>query len=270
MRLSLSRRLADKLEETRHKLRDSNYSQTLEESPNKSPMKKAHQFQRSIQRNEDAVTNVEIKKKPKFYGILGIDSIRDENEVNYKLLSPQQSNQSLTLERQYAFGLDHRLFTPEADRDKIQQKFNAFMKTMDLEIKMNDKYLKEKRMISLSTEPPEKKPDFRELEKVRRYRKHERYQEQLNNFNLNDNFESQLIIDKVNNLKLKTQVSNNVGSNIQNLMDKGLRQNLKLKYKGEKQTKRKDEQKEDYKEFKSNMQLAFNRMILKLNKKFQG
>ncbi len=46
----------------------------------------------------------------------------------------------------HSYGLNDKLFTPEADRDKVKNKFNNFMRKLDVEIKITDKYLREKKL----------------------------------------------------------------------------------------------------------------------------
>lgn len=51
----------------------------------------------------------------------------------------------MVLKKKYAFGIDEKLFTPESDRDRVKNRFNNFMKKLDMEIKMTDKYFEEKK-----------------------------------------------------------------------------------------------------------------------------
>jgi len=44
--------------------------------------------------------------------------------------------------------LNERLFTPDAERNKIENKFNNFIRKLDVEIKLTDQYLSEKRGLS--------------------------------------------------------------------------------------------------------------------------
>lgn len=76
---------------------------------------------------------------------MGLDPIREEENKpgGYKtVLSAQPSNKGgkVVLKREYTYGLDERLFTSEFERDKIKAKFGNFMKLVDLDIKMSEKY----------------------------------------------------------------------------------------------------------------------------------
>ena len=82
-------------------------------------------------------STIEKKKgKPKMWGVLGIDTIVDDKEMPGGTLTGKNM-----LDKTYAFGLHERLFTPEQDREKYKNRFNNFMKKLDVEIKINEKYL---------------------------------------------------------------------------------------------------------------------------------
>jgi hypothetical protein len=86
--------------------------------------------------------------RQKFYGILGLDSIRDEDNNNYKILSPKNSKENkVMLKKEYAYGLDEKLFTPKNESEKLKHKFTNFIKKLDIEIKLTDKYLEEKELV---------------------------------------------------------------------------------------------------------------------------
>lgn len=45
--------------------------------------------------------------------------------------------------REFTYGIDEKLYTSETERDKLKNKFNTFMKKVDLDIKSTDAYLAE-------------------------------------------------------------------------------------------------------------------------------
>lgn len=45
--------------------------------------------------------------------------------------------------REFAYGIDEKLYTSESDRDKAKNRFYSFMKKVDLDIKLTDAHLAE-------------------------------------------------------------------------------------------------------------------------------
>ncbi len=92
------------------------------------------------------------------YGVLGIDPIsdREDGEVfQIQVNSPQTVKNSYRDSKMHSYGLNDKLFTPEADRDKVKNKFNNFMRKLDVEIKITDKYLREKKQRFPNNDKPQ-------------------------------------------------------------------------------------------------------------------
>lgn len=53
----------------------------------------------------------------------------------------------MVLKREYTYGLDERLYTSEYDRDRNKRKFGDLMKKVDTEVKVNDAYLAELKVV---------------------------------------------------------------------------------------------------------------------------
>lgn len=70
--------------------------------------------------------------------------------VYKKVSSGVNGTGKVTLKKEYAFGMDEKLFTPELEREKTKQRFNNYIKKMDMEMRFAEKYLEDKRHISLS------------------------------------------------------------------------------------------------------------------------
>ena len=49
------------------------------------------------------------------------------------------------IKKEYAFGLDEKLFTPEAEGEKNKNMFHSYVKKLDLEIKLNEQVLQSKK-----------------------------------------------------------------------------------------------------------------------------
>lgn len=61
----------------------------------------------------------------------------DEKHSAFKALSGKMS----VMNKEYAFGIDEKLYTSETERDKLKNKFHTFMKKVDIDIKSTDSYL---------------------------------------------------------------------------------------------------------------------------------
>ena len=59
-------------------------------------------------------------------------------------MTPQNSDRKVLQANHHAFGLDEKFFTPEHEREKAKNKFNNFIKKLEVEIKLTDKYLKDR------------------------------------------------------------------------------------------------------------------------------
>ena len=59
------------------------------------------------------------------------------------MIASQSKGGKVVLKREYTYGLDEKLYTSEAERDRIKNRFNSFMKYVDLDIKLTDTYLAE-------------------------------------------------------------------------------------------------------------------------------
>lgn len=103
------------------------------------------------------------KQKTRFFGILGLDPIVDEENKlgGYKtVVSSQPKGGKVVLKREYTYGLDEKLYTSEIDREKIKNRFNNFMKKVDLDLKLTDSYIHEMKNIrSLRNSSFGKKPE---------------------------------------------------------------------------------------------------------------
>ncbi len=78
------------------------------------------------------------QKCTKPYGILGIDTLKDDEKHSaFKAISGKMS----VLNKEYAFGIDEKLYTSESERDKLKTKFHSFMKKVEIDIKSNETYL---------------------------------------------------------------------------------------------------------------------------------
>lgn len=51
----------------------------------------------------------------------------------------------MTLKKEFAFGIDEKLFTSEQDRERYKSKFMSFIKKIDMEIKFTDKYIEDRK-----------------------------------------------------------------------------------------------------------------------------
>ena len=89
------------------------------------------------------------QRRPKFIGILGLDSIRDEENKlgSYKTVV---EGGKMVLQREFTYGLNEKHYTSEAERDKNKSKFYSFMKQMDLQIKLTDNHLAEMKAIKMN------------------------------------------------------------------------------------------------------------------------
>jgi hypothetical protein len=49
----------------------------------------------------------------------------------------------MVVSREFTYGIDESLYTSESDREKAKNRFYAFMKKVDLDIKLTDAHLAE-------------------------------------------------------------------------------------------------------------------------------
>lgn len=147
--------------------------------------------------------------KARFFGILGLDAIQEEDGKlgGYKTVVSSQPNKGgkVVLKREYTYGLDERLYTSEYDRERNKRKFGDLMKKVDAEVKVNDAYLSEIKVAkklrasglsSLFRRKHEESESTLDTEieaiikKQDKRRQDENYQKQLEHFNLPDNEET--------------------------------------------------------------------------------
>ena len=140
--------------------------------------------------------------------------------------------------------MDEKLFTSENEREKTKQRFNNYVKKMDMEIKFSEKYLENKRHIQLSkgfAAAGTRQPSIEKLEdskfphsvhasmdlmmsmKAIDQKKQARYKEQLLNYKLIDNEESKYLLDKLDRLKVKSIIGDVKMKGVKRLIERGLR-----------------------------------------------
>lgn len=82
------------------------------------------------------------QKRTKPYGILGIDTLKEDEKMGaYKALTQQKGGKMSVVTREFTYGIDEKLYTSETEREKLKNKFNTFMKKVDQDIKSTDAYL---------------------------------------------------------------------------------------------------------------------------------
>jgi hypothetical protein len=187
--------------------------------------------------------NTATGPKARFFGILGLDAIQEEDGKlgGYKTVVSSQPNKGgkVVLKREYTYGLDERLYTSEYDRERNKRKFGDLMKKVDAEVKVNDAYLteikvaKKLRASGLSSlfrrkhEESESTLDT-EIEAIIRKqdkRRHdENYQQQLEHFNLPDNEETQRLLKTLGKLQVKSAAAGVKVTRLTHLNEIGHRQ----------------------------------------------